>query len=80
MLTGVLVVGEPAADLEAVVGLGRNTPARREPPWPRRAGGPGPTNQTFFWYERNVTTETATQATARISRPPLRTPIAPQSG
>jgi hypothetical protein len=36
--------------------------------------------QTFFWYERNVTTDTATHTTARTSNPPQRTPIAPQSG
>jgi predicted MFS family arabinose efflux permease len=36
--------------------------------------------QTFLEYERNVSTETATHTTASTSRPPQRTPIAPQSG
>jgi MFS family permease len=36
--------------------------------------------QTFLEYERNVSTDTATHATASASRPAQRTPIAPQSG
>ena len=36
--------------------------------------------QTLLEYERNVRTDTATQATASTSSPPKRTPIAPQSG
>jgi MFS family permease len=36
--------------------------------------------QTFLEYERNVSTDTATHATASTSSPPQRTPIAAQSG
>jgi hypothetical protein len=52
----------------------------------RPAAGPGqgpPSSgrtQTFLEYERNVSTDTATHATASTSSPPQRTPIAPQSG
>ncbi len=36
--------------------------------------------QTFFWEARTLTTDRATQITARTSSPPQRTPIAPQAG
>jgi predicted MFS family arabinose efflux permease len=44
------------------------------------AAAPLSAAQTFLAYERNVSTDTATHTTASTSRPPQRTPIAPQSG
>ena len=48
-------------------------PAGTAGPWsPPYRPGRALAAQTFFWYERNVTTDTATQATASTSSPPQR--------
>ena len=63
------------AGLMALARLG--PPKRRGPRGTRRSSC---WFQTFFWYERNVTTDTATYATASTSSPSQRTAITLQSG
>src|SRR5215467_3453317 len=59
-----------------VPGHERRSPPAQGPNVP----GPAGSAKTFFAYERNVVTETATAITARASRPPQRSAIPGQSG